>query len=492
MDTTLKSWGMTTTNTLSRKSHNRVKSLLGSIGVGERIDLGKPHAKGYRLTVGRTTSGTQARFWLGHSEPEAQQRAQAIVAMWADLTSAGIGVWSPQHIAMAKELGEKKVALFRQFVGVMKDSRDWHSAHARSYQRQVAELQPEPGLPSLPATSLVEMPEPSKATTTLYGAMDAYEQALAGKRVSAAHRWRTKQCLGRVKLNQPDVPMSKVDYAFLDRIADFWKARPVSKRKGTPLAAATVVNILQVCRAFFSWVDDTTWGGWEGPRKLTRPFNVERKDLMTPQEVRKAATIEQLDIPSIVAMYRAGKDYQRAIILTALFSGSTQMELAVLTKEEFNLNAGLLDHYRHKTGVRGLFWMPPELIKLLQSEFKEHTKKPLAFYTRNGNPLVTFEGDKKVCDSVLQMWNRLKTPAKRPDALPVKYLRKFAGDYATRHGGEALGQAMLSHAPTSVLGKHYTSTRDFEALHTVQQKLYAELVAAGMFKEVQKEPSTAA
>lgn len=132
--------------------------------------------------------------------------------------------------------------------------------------------------------------------------------------------------------------------------------------------------------------------------------------------------------------------------------------------------------------MRGLFWLPPELVTLLNGEFKEHKAKPLAFYTRDGNPLVTFDGDRKVCDSVLQLWNRLRTNrAKLPDALPFKYLRKFAGDYVTKHGGEVLGQVMLSHAPTTVLGRHYTSTRDFDALHAIQRKLHEELTAAGMF-----------
>jgi hypothetical protein len=49
-------------------------------------------------------------------------------------------------------------------------------------------------------------------------------------------------------------------------------------------------------RTFFNWVDDTGYGGWVGPRKLLRPFRVRAADLMTPRELRAAATIKQFDI----------------------------------------------------------------------------------------------------------------------------------------------------------------------------------------------------
>src|SRR5687768_12904753 len=112
-------WSMATPSALTRKSHNRIKSLCGSVGVGEKIELGKPHAKGYRITCGRTTAGTQARFWLGHREDEAQQRAQAIIAMWVDMTSAGYTQWTPELIAKAKSLGEQKVGTLRHVAAAL-------------------------------------------------------------------------------------------------------------------------------------------------------------------------------------------------------------------------------------------------------------------------------------------------------------------------------------------------------------------------------------
>jgi hypothetical protein len=200
-----------------------------------------------------------------------------------------------------------------------------------------------------------------------------------------------------------------------------------------------------------------------GPRKLLRPFRVRAADLMTPRELRAAATIEQFTVEQLVKLYRAGTQFQRCVMLAALFTGGTQQELAILTKEEFNLDDGTLDHFRNKSHVEGRFWLPPELVSLLRVEFAKHRRKPLAFYTEDGNPLVWFKDGKLASDAVRLSWDRLRVKAKLPRAPSFKYLRKFAGDYATRHGGEAMGQIALSHARNSVLAKNYTTTRDFTA-----------------------------
>jgi hypothetical protein len=469
---------MTTPLTPSRRSKNRVRHLLGSVGVGEKIDLGRRHAKGFRISVGRTTAGTQCRIWLGQHEGEAQQRAQAIIAVWGDMAASGVTAWSPKLIEMAKTLGDQKVAAFRQFTSSLRSEYIAREASVEEFRSRISDIVE---VPARPAVSVQQPQAEARNEPSLYGAMTAYQETLAGKRVSPSHRGNVRQILDRVKKHQPDVPISDIDFAFLDRLADHWKSRPVSPTHGTPLAPATVIGTLRELRAFFSWADDTSWGGWTGPRKLAKPFRCERKDLMTNAEIRKAGTIDQFTIPDLVKLYQAANDRERCIMLTALFSASTQAELSVMTKTEFQLDAGLLDHVRNKTGVRGLFWLPPELVTLLRKEFNQHRNQSLAFITRDDRPLVTFQGDKKTCDSVLQLWNRLKIKAGLTNALPFKYLRKFAGDYATRAGGESLGQTMLSHAPTTMLGRHYTSARDFDALHAIQQTMHADFEAAGVY-----------
>src|SRR4028119_1065072 len=60
-------------------------------------------------------------------------------------------------------------------------------------------------------------------------------------------------------------------------------------------------------------------------------------------------------------------------------------------------------------------------------------------------------------------------------------LRRFFGDYATRVGGEAVGDAALAHTAKSVRGKHSSGSRDFDAVRRAGEQLHAALTAAGMF-----------
>lgn len=131
---------MTTPSPLTQKSKNRVKSMLGSLGVGEKIDLGRAHAKGFRLTVGRTVSGTQARFWLGQDENEAQQRAQAVVAVWGDMASSGITLWTPALLATAKSLGDQKVSAFRNYVSVLRSDLIGRQNATSEFSNRIADL----------------------------------------------------------------------------------------------------------------------------------------------------------------------------------------------------------------------------------------------------------------------------------------------------------------------------------------------------------------
>ena len=60
-------------------------------------------------------------------------------------------------------------------------------------------------------------------------------------------------------------------------------------------------------------------------------------------------------------------------------------------------------------------------------------------------------------------------------------LRRFFGDYATRVGGDAVGDAALAHTAKTVRGKHYSGFRDFAKVRDAGESLHQQLAAAGMF-----------
>ena len=479
------------------KALNRLRQQLADAKIGILPDVGAPHAKGYRFTLGKHGDGTPARFWLGHHRTEAQHRASCYLALWADLAEAGQAHWTDELVAKARELGDQKVALVRRFVADMQQHASDVDRQGREQRHRIALTMPE-AAPHVTAVGVVSVSGRSAAaagTKTLYEAIDAYLASLRGKRRSESHKWRAEQVLRTtLKGIRDDCPLASIDYLWLDGLCDHLKARPLSKKgkpaNRKPISPQTVKTTLQYLRQFFVWVDDTGFGGWQGPHKLTKPFRVRLDDLSTPAELRRASTIEQFDVQTLVALYRAANDHQRAVMLTALFTAGTQQELAVLEKSEFDLDAGTVHHFRNKTRVEGRFWLPPELVILLEGEFQKHPGEPLAFYTAQGRPLVTYRNGKLVSDAVRQMWTDLRARAGVPDALPFKHVRKFVADWMTREGGETMGQVALSHARQSILAKNYTSARDFDAFNKLQRGMYAQLTRAGMFEGGQGQQSS--
>ena len=470
---------------MHEKTQNRQRQQLAQLEDGILPEVGAAHVKGYRFSVGRNEDGSPARFWLGHHRTEAQQRAACFLQIWSDLMSAGDSHWDERSIAAARDLSERKVAIVREWVSDLATSAREYDERAAKYRASVAEMMPETAHPSVGGTSVLAVSRPAEGRT-LYEAIDAYLDALSRKRMSQSHRWRAVQVLNTtLKSVRDDCPLKSIDYQWLDSLADHFKKRPLSNKgkmvNRCQISPQTVKTTLQYLRQLFVWIDDATFGEWAAPRNMTKPFRVRPRDLMSPVELRRAGAIEQFDIPTLVQLYCASTEPQRAIMLTAIATAGTQQELAVLEKSEFDLARRELRHFRNKTQVEGRFRLPSELVVLLQSEFARHSDEPLAFYTRAGKPLVHYKDGRLASDSVRQMWDDLKVRAGLPNALPFKFLRKFVADWTTRRGGEALGQVALSHARTSVLAKCYTSNRDFDHFNDLQDEMYQEFRDAGMF-----------
>ena len=116
------------------------------------------------------------------------------------------------------------------------------------------------------------------------------------------------------------------------------------------------------------------------------------------------------------------------------------------------------------------------------ARFRAHCKHPRRRQLRM-QPLVS-DGS----DSVHQAWTDWrKQSGVHRHGLGFYSLRRFFGDYATRVGGDSVGDAALAHTAKSVRQKHYSGYRDFEKVKEVGQRLHAELTAAGMFSEESEE-----
>ena len=105
------------------------------------------------------------------------------------------------------------------------------------------------------------------------------------------------------------------------------------------------------------------------------------------------------------------------------------------------------------------------------------------FFTADGSKLVA-----GTSDAVRQAWTDIveRVGGIQKDWQGFYRLRKFAADYAMWKAGPEVRDAILAHTPSSVGGKHYSNTRNYDAVFQVQRGLYDDPKAGGYFTATKK------
>lgn len=459
-------------------------------------ELSKHPSKGYRLTCGTYVAPDGKRrpkvFWLGSDKNKALLDAARI--RWYAWVAAAEGGWNPGLIARMK--ATDTISLVRQRYVEAELTR----------QRLAPHIAPEVVVHVHPAVTpqqnvAAPLAPPARAAM-LHAALDSFVAAVRQKQtLSRSHRKTISDSITALKHYRQDCPLADLDYAWLEGFTAELRGRPLSRRKDRltgrylPIKPYTVRRLLQHLRQALQWIsrqhESPRFGGWRAPSEWRELFSVELKQLMNKAERDRAADgPEQLTIDEIRRLYQAASRSRGGLLhpilfLTGLFAGLGQTELSTARRDEFNLDTATFTHRRNKTGQQGVYWLPPELVALLRKYFKEQPEDPstgLAFRTLQGRALVT-----DASDAVRQAWDDWRDRAKlvRP-GLGFYSLRRFFGDYATRNGGDAVGDAALAHTAKSVRGRHYSGYRDFARVWEVSRRLHAELKSAGVFSQTPK------
>lgn len=452
--------------------------------------LSKHPTKGYRLTSGKyvgVDGKTRPKvFWLGHDKDRALLDAAKI--RWYAWVAAAEGGWNPSLIARMR--ATDTLSLVRQRYVEAELTRQRLAPHMSA---EVVVQLPSATMPPQPPPTTPDAAVPPRIM--LHATLDAFVESVAGQaNLSRSHKKTVGDSMDALKHYRADCPLADVDYAWLEKLTSDLKARPQSRRKDRasgkylPIKPYTVRRLLQHARQAVQWVgrqhQSPRFGGWQAPSEWRELFGVELKQLMSKAERDRAADgPEQLTLEDIKRLYHAacrGRPRLHPILLLmGLFTAQGQSELSTVRRDELDLDAATFTHRRNKTSQKGVYWLPPELVTLLREHFREHPHDPegLAFRTRQGQPLVT-----STSDAVQQAWNDWRVRAKidRP-GLGFYSLRRFFGDYATRVGGDAVGDAALAHTAKSVRGKHYSGYRNFEAVRRAGEQLHSSLTAAGLF-----------
>jgi len=456
--------------------------------------LSKHPTKGYRMTCGTYVGSDGKRrpkvFWLGHDKEKALTVARQI--RWSAPIAAAMKGWTKEYEQMVR--ATDTLDLIRQ-----------RFYEAEKLRQELAPHIPAPVIvqvPVVPQTTgqlSTHCPTPAAVPPTgpmLHAALDLFVKAVQSQNSSRSHKKTIADSVTAIKKYRTDCPLSVIDYAWLEKFTNELKARPLSRKKDSrtgkcmPIKPYTVKRLLQHLRLAVQWIGrqrlSPQFGGWHPPADCQGLFSVELKKLMTKTERDKAADgPDQLTVTEIKDIYRAAcdsrPDVHPILLLLGLFAGLGQTELSTVRRDEFDLDAATFTHRRNKTSQKGVYWLPPELVTQLRAYFKKHkvAGEDLAFRTQSGQPLVT-----DASDAVRQAWNdwRVRSGVERY-GLGFYALRRFFGDYATRFGGESVGDAALAHTAKSMRGKHYSGFREFDKVKDAGRKLYEELKAIGMFEK---------
>jgi hypothetical protein len=439
----------------------------------------------WRLVRGFTPDGKPKVFTYAPDVTEAIKAATRVVRIYEKITPGPDGrrVWEKQWTDLVELVEQKELSEAYSLAIQIQDKAKEALVAKRALDAARGRYEKYVGTPATAKKTTTPATVTTPSAAMLHAAVDDYVAAMKGKALRPSTTRRIGETLAALKHFREDVALSVIDRAWIEGLTDFIKSRPAKRGKGKGrLAPLTVKTHLQHWRQFFHWLDAQSespkYGGWEAPKRMNELFAVDLTKLMTKKEKDTHADgPAQIKLDEIVKLYQACKtDAHKAWVLAGLFTAQGQTELSVSRRDEFDLDGERYVHRRNKTGVKGKYWLPPELVTLLRKLWRGDKKDDLAFRTAKGGELVT-----ETSDAVRQAFDdwRQRAEITRP-GVTFYSLRRKGGDLAKRVGGPALQQVWLSHADYAV-GKHYSGFRPFAEVRRVGRKLYRLLVKQGLF-----------
>lgn len=230
-----------------------------------------------------------------------------------------------------------------------------------------------------------------------------------------------------------NMPLELFNYDAMQRLGDYWRARPISKRpgaKGAPLAINTVDNRLKTARRFVRWLHRSNTWSWRLPDDWESTFAFKAAKLRTEVETLATAdgpatwTVEELKV-----LYDTSTDLERCLLLFGLNLGFAQSECLSFRKEDVkrDLEPPHISRVRRKTHKLFKVALWPETLAAIDWLSAHHHDCEPA-----GNPwvLLTKTGKRPTNQSISNLWNRLLNRVEATHStfrrLPFKYLRKTA------------------------------------------------------------------
>lgn len=454
-----------------------------------KLELGKPHAKGYRAVVGKVAGARGVlvgkRFWLGTEPAAALPLLRAIKAEWALIERSGGRIWTSEaltRIEVSKRQAADKANTDARFAAIAALAPAERTAAIRTFD------QPAPAphqVPRAGSTLLL-----SKA---IQGYIDRRREEVQANQLSVCRLTLIRNSLDRLLWVLDDVPLALIGEEELRRTVLHFAGRPVSPYTHRSIAADTARETIYFIRKLFEDLADRKL--WMAPKPIEKLFEYRRDKLNTDEELEAQGEVKVFTLDELAALWRNAGEGSRAQLFMALAlnTGFTQHEIATLRRLHCHLDGPkpYIQRVRHKTKVRGKWRLWPETVALLRKHMAGPNPADLALLHHTGRPLVTITETARH-DVILRVWLAVRAAAQaavendndkrakrgeptvtvRP--LSFKYLRKTGANLIRKIAGRDTAEVFLAHAAPK-LGRRYHNP-DYKRLAKSLRKLRQRLI----------------
>lgn len=340
----------------------------------------------------------------------------------------------------------------------------------------------------------------TKAGQTLYAAIKAYAAYAKESGHGGANEPRDVESLKRAV---QDMHLTDFKYDDIQRIGDYWRSRPPTRRygaKGVKVSVHTVRGRLKTASRFVRWLSRSSAWDWQSPAEYEQALKLDVSKILTEDERLAVATgPETWTDEELVTLYSYATDRDRLLILLGLNFGFAASEIRTFRHEDlkFDLDPPRIARLRSKKQryFEATVW--PETQQALRW-LKKYQVAPSA---QNNQWVVLNDGGSRYTSPrIANAWGKLHERIKQDHEdfrwLPFKHLRKTAYQLVLEaSGSEEVAGAFQGRS--SISTDAYASSygrRLFGNVHQANTDVHARLqpmfdAAPGAFQLPQRRGS---
>lgn len=474
--------------------------------------------RGYVRNLGRLSSGSQPKFYLGHDRAIAVQRLEQIAVLWRQVEDwhsgkPGIAIWDDDTLKAAKAIEKGEPATLAPH-NLSAGSEQSEKYFARINALRLA------GLDILPTDTSqyeigrqdlygdIERSHVALSRTigsahsigqSLHEALRAYQEA-----IKVEYKDPTDGLIsdnGKTKIDQiktimtyiPDRDLGELEYHGCDNAFGLFRRRPVSKRYDKPMAKKSCSNYIGELGRFFRWLHLSTHFRWRKPEdfdlisRMPRELDddVEHESADTP-----VWTIEQLKILNEYAL-----PIERIFLLLGLncsYGADQAGRLRVGHLHLSDTKTNYIRRVRRKKKTRSIHLLWKQTVDGLRWALRRREQQKVdtdfVLITDSGRPYWSKTKGGNRTQAIPNLWNRLLDRVQRDypkfPRLPFNSLRDTSANMVRRIGGEETASLHLAHKHQSRdenLNRYTNPVRKkhFRVLRKLEEKLQAVFDAVG-------------